>query len=63
CSGRGRRIRSCFATPFAVPDDSILPCLACRPRHFVMLASSATGSARNLTRHAPRASGSKFYLN
>ena len=33
--------------PFAVPDDSMLPHLACRPRHSpCVLASSATGSAR-----------------
>ena len=36
----------------AVPDDSILPYLACRPRRFVLLASSSTGRARNLTHHS-----------
>ena len=55
--------RSCFATPLVVPDDSPLPWLTCRPRRFVTLALSATGSARDLTRHAPRASGSSLFPN
>ena len=32
-----------------------------RPRRFVTLAVSSTGRARDLTRHAARASGSRFY--
>ncbi len=35
----------------AVPDDSMLPHLNCRPRRFVLLAPSSTGRARNLTHH------------
>ena len=45
-------------TPLAVPDDSILPYLACRPWRFVTLSFSSPGRARDLTRHSPSASGS-----
>ena len=36
----------------AVPDDSILPYLACRPRHFLMFAGSSAGRARDVTSHS-----------
>ncbi len=52
-----------LCTPLAVSD--ILSGVGTRPRlcqplRFVTLATSATGSARDITRHAPRASGLSF---
>ena len=44
-------IRTHGSFPLAVPDDSILPYLACRPRRFLTLAESSAGRARDVTCH------------
>ena len=61
--GRGRRDRS--ATHPSCGARNLLTAWSAgkfRPRRFVLLAFSHTVSARNLTRHSPRASGSTLSL-
>ena len=63
CFGRGRRDRS--ATHPSCGSRNLLTAWSAgkfRPRRFVLLAFSHTVSARNLTRHSPRASGSTLSL-
>ena len=42
----------------AVPDDSVLPHLTCRPPRFLLLAVSSTGRARNVTCHSDQSRAS-----